>query len=55
MYASRDYWFWYEQAMERSLLAVHEHDRNLALADAQAYLDRWFEAVERELAVRAEA
>ncbi len=49
MYTSRDYWALYERAMARHLQATDLHERNLALADAQSYLGRWFDAVEREV------
>ena len=49
VYTSRDYWMLYEAAMVRFLIPDHPHDGNLALANAQSYLSRWFDAVEREM------
>ncbi len=53
MCTSRDYWAWYEVAMAHHLRATDPHDRNLALADAQSCLSKWFEVVERELQTQA--
>jgi hypothetical protein len=46
---SHDLWLCYQQCMDLHRQAQDPHTRNLMLADAQACLGLWFNAVEREL------
>jgi hypothetical protein len=48
-----DLWLCYQQCMDLHRQAHDPHTRNLMLADAQACLGLWFNAVERELRARA--
>ncbi len=48
-----DLWLCYQQCMDLHRQAQDPHTRNLMLADAQACLGLWFNAIERELRARA--
>jgi len=50
---SHDLWLCYQQCMDLHRQAQDPHTRNLMLADAQACLGFWFNAVEREMLARA--
>ncbi len=49
---SHDLWLCYQRFMDLHLQIQDPHTRNLMLADAQACLDLWFKAVEREMLAR---
>ncbi len=52
---SHDLWLCYQRFMDLHLQIQDPHTRNLMLADAQACLDLWFKAIERELRAGAPA
>lgn len=44
-----DLWLCYQRSMDRYRHIEDTHTRNLMLADAQACLDLWFKATEKQL------